>query len=121
MRALTVLFLSFLTVISFSSCKDDEHTIAGRLNVVVTYNGEPVVNAMVSLATSKTNLNKGIYVKQSSTDKDGLADFGAVEPGSYYFDAFKYTNNNQDYLYANSVIDIRSQIKHEEVLTLVKK
>jgi len=121
MKTKLLFIISAFILFSVFSCDNSETVIPGRLNIKVMYAGEPVVNANVCLASSITNLNKGIYIKEAATDVNGVADFGATEPGTYYYDAFKYVNNNQDYLYGNSSITVKSQLIYDEVISIEKK
>jgi len=45
-----------------------------------------LADAWIGLATSAENLENMKYVKTIATDKAGIADFGQLEPGTYYID-----------------------------------
>ena len=114
------LLVAFAFVLVLSSCEKEDPEVKGRLKVKIMYNNEVVVNAVAGLATSQQNLNKGIYVKNANSDITGVANFGAIEPGTYYCDAFKYINNNQNCLQASMIIIVKSGVSQEGSLNLVQ-
>lgn len=96
LKTTLIIIIAFLSV---CSCEQADPNEKGRIIVMVYYDGNPVENAIVSMATSQKNLNMGVYTSQVHSNSQGIADFGALLPGNYYCDAFKYINNNKDYLY----------------------
>jgi hypothetical protein len=108
MKRLIIVLSLFSVILAFNSCNEVTPYDPARLEVNVYYNGEKVVNAAVALASSEINLKQGDYLAEARTDISGLATFGAVDPGTYYFDSYYYTDNNQTYLYAQDVIRIQA-------------
>jgi len=99
------------------SCNQNDPNELGRLSIKILYNGETVSNAITALASSQKNLDAGIYVKEVHSDLKGFADFGALSPGSYYCDSYKYINNNQIYLYGTSIVVVEpGHIKSVELI-----
>lgn len=103
-------FLVFTTI--FVSCNkdDDENEPAqGKLKVYVKLldmTGAPVEKAYVALANSESNLNKGYYIVEIVTDENGLADFGSLNPKTYFFDC--YTKIDDKYFYAKGQAAVKA-------------
>lgn len=121
MKQIGLLSFIFLLTAGIFSCERTDPNENGRLSIQIYYNGEAVDNAVASISTSKKNLDLGNYVKQVHANIDGLADFGALPPGSYYCDAFKYINNNEVYLYGYIAVTVEPGHRKTVELNLEKK
>ncbi|MBC8344616.1 MAG: hypothetical protein H8E61_11600 [Bacteroidetes bacterium] len=120
-RKRMISLLSILaTVIFLSSCEKSDPNDLGRLQVTIYYNNEIVVNAAVAIASTQKELDAGIYISEIRTDIYGVASFGAIAPGTYYYDSYYYINNNQTYLYAKDVIKIAPGHKYNLDLILTE-
>ena len=120
MLRITIFLSLIITIISFSSCETTDPNELGRLQVTIYYEGETVSNAVVALASSQKNLDLGIYINELRTSINGVANFGATAPGTYYYDSYYYIDNNQTYLYANSIVIVKPGHKHYLELNLIK-
>lgn len=120
MKRITTILILFIAILAFSSCEKSDPNEMGRFQVTIYYNGEIVINAAVAIASSQKNLDLGNYIQEVRTDVNGIANFGAIAPGIYYYDSYYYINNNQTYLYANSSITIEPGHKHYIDLTLIE-
>jgi hypothetical protein len=73
-------------------------------------------NVKISLATSLENLDNLIYLQEKKTGSNGSVNFGQLNTGNYYIDAYYEIGN--DYYYGIAQVQIVSGIDKEVVLVL---
>ena len=116
-----IYFLAFLLIgltTVFSSCsKDEDKSTTGGLVVKVKMNGSTgyQTGAIVVIATSKANLDAGIFLQNKVTDAQGSADFGQLNPGNYVY-AAEFTVGNTNY-YGEGEVQIVAGQNQELTLT----
>ena len=88
---LSALLLGF--VFTLGNCKKEESppkASSGGLVIKVQMAGSTdyVAGAEVWIATSLENFDNGIYLTEKITNVSGKADFGQLNPGTYYYDVY---------------------------------
>ncbi len=98
-----ILSLLLLGIIStFTSCsKDDTKPAAtsGGLVVKVKLAGATgyLTGVVVGLATSIENFDNSIYLHEKITNSNGVADFGQLNSGNYYYDCYYVIGGTKHY------------------------
>jgi hypothetical protein len=97
---LAVLLLGFAAV--FTSCTEEvvePISTTGGLFIKVQLEGSTgfISGALVGVATSQANLDNGVNLQDLSTDANGQADFGQLNPGNYYYDCSHEIGNDEYY------------------------
>ena len=94
-RYIVVIFL-FCSLYALQSCSS-KNEVWGSLTVTVKdHQGQPIVNELVSLATSLENLNKKVYLKTGYTDANGAIMFRELAPQYYYYKTDDYKGIGAD-------------------------
>ena len=90
-KTLLAFVLLFGITTLFTNCSKEDAATTGGLVIKVQLDGSTgfLTGAMSGLATSENNLDDGIYLQDITTDADGKADFGQLNPGNYFYDAEK--------------------------------
>ncbi len=92
LKNLTLLMGLFSFLILFSSCSKEEELptpITQSLKIKVQLAGSTgyLQNVSTGISNTKDDLDNGIYLQTQMTDANGVADFGVVNPQTYYYAA----------------------------------
>lgn len=111
---LAFVLLGFAT--TFTSCKKEETT--GTLTVKIKLEGSTgyLQDVFVGLATSQNDLDNADYLDYLLTDSDGEANFGELNPETYYYDCLHSIGS--DVYYGEGQIQVQAGEDHELTLTL---
>jgi hypothetical protein len=115
-----VVLFAGLTILA-TGCKkkdDPKPSSTGGLTVKVKLKGSTgyLTDVLVGLATSQQNLDNSVYLKEKETNAQGVANFGELNPGNYYYDCFHIIGNTE--YYGEGQVQIVSGTDLELTLTL---
>lgn len=87
---------------TFTGCKKDDPIptkTTGALIVKVKLAGSTgyMQDALVGIATSMENLDNSIYLSEKETNAEGVANFGELNPGNYYYDCYHEVGSDEYY------------------------
>ncbi len=99
---------------TFLTSFDEANHEAGSLVVTTTFDGNPIAEALVGIATSEENLENSEYIHEELTDENGVIKFDHLHPGTYYLDADFTTDEIS--AYAEATVKIGTE---EVQLTIV--
>ncbi|MFY8190382.1 MAG: hypothetical protein ACOVK9_05395 [Bacteroidia bacterium] len=95
---IALLFIGSATF--FTGCtKEDPKPTTGGLKILPQLKNSTgyLKGVQVGLATSKSNLDNSIYLQDKVSNSSGVADFGQLNPGNYYYDCFTLVGGNEYY------------------------
>jgi hypothetical protein len=118
-------FISAAFLLGLAGCAEEEAPAppprtTGGLVVRVRLTGSTgfLTGVNVGLATSQSNLDRSVYLQDKVTDNTGKADFGQLNPGNYYYDAYHVIGTNEYYgegqvqIVAGKDLDLTLQIRN---------
>jgi hypothetical protein len=114
----SICFVLTLFLVGCSKDEDDPEPTTGGLIIKVQLEGSTgfLNDGLVGLATSQDNLDNSVYLKEVSTNENGEANFGQLNPGNYFYDCI-YSTGGVNY-YGEGQVEIKAGTNLTLTLTI---